>query len=287
MEAIIFALISYLGWGVGDIFGTIAVRKIGSYSAAFWRMALGVLFFSLFAPFFLNDLRNITLPLFILNIIIGIIGIFGLVAFYEGLKVLNPALAGTIGNSFPFVAIILSISFLKESITAFQILAILVICLGLMFSSIDFSELRKNKLMIDHKFIWPIIAAITFGIYFTFIKIPVSEIGWFWPSYISLATFPILFFFMKATRQRLNRPNAKSAFVPLISLSILWTIGEFSYNFAISRSLVSVVVPIAGSAPTLFVVLAFLVFKDPIKKQQVVGIVTTLIGIVLLSIFSI
>ena len=31
MTAIFFALISYLGWGIGDIFGTIASRKIGGY----------------------------------------------------------------------------------------------------------------------------------------------------------------------------------------------------------------------------------------------------------------
>ena len=37
---------------------------------------------------------------------------------------------------------------------------------------------------------------------------------------------------------------------------------------------------------TLFIVLAFLFFKDPIKKQQILGIIVTLFGIVLLSLFS-
>jgi len=60
MEEIIFALISYLGWGVGDIFGTIAVRKIGSYSTALWRFILGIILFSLYAPFALDSLRNLS-----------------------------------------------------------------------------------------------------------------------------------------------------------------------------------------------------------------------------------
>lgn len=286
MPAIFFAIVSYFGWAIGDLFATIASRKIGAYSAAFWRMALGILFFSLYIPFALDDLKNITTTLLILNIIIGVIGVFGLVAFYEGLRTMNAALAGTIGNTFPFVAVVLSMLFLNESITVHQAIAILVILLGLILSSINLTELTRKKL-IDYKIIWPVVAAIMFGIYFAFIKIPVREIGWFWPSYISLATFPLLFLFMQIKGERLSKPNANKAFIPLLALSILWTLGEFSYNFAISRWLVSIVVPIAGSAPTLFVLLAFLFFKDPITRQQIVGIITTLIGIILLSIFSV
>lgn len=55
----------------------------------------------------------------------------------------------------------------------------------------------------------------------------------------------------------------------------------------ISKSSVAVIVPIAGSSPTLFALLAFFVFKESITKQQILGIVTTLVGIVFLSIFSI
>jgi len=50
--------------------------------------------------------------------------------------------------------------------------------------------------------------------------------------------------------------------------------------------MVSVVAPIAGANPTLFVLLAFFVFKDRLTKQQILGIVLTLLGIVWLSFLS-
>ena len=68
---------------------------------------------------------------------------------------------------------------------------------------------------------------------------------------------------------------------------MLVRVAEFSYNLGISKGLVTIVAPIAGANPTLFVVLAFLFLKDPITKQQIIGIITTLIGIALLSFLSI
>ena len=57
MQPIIFALVSYIGWGVGDIFGTIAARKLGAYSTTIWSYLSRVLIFSpyiLFALPFLS-----------------------------------------------------------------------------------------------------------------------------------------------------------------------------------------------------------------------------------------
>jgi uncharacterized membrane protein len=60
----------------------------------------------------------------------------------------------------------------------------------------------------------------------------------------------------------------------------------FALNYALSIGNTAIVAPIAGAYPTLFAVLSYLVFKEPINKQQWFGIVLTLIGIVTLSIIS-
>lgn len=83
------------------------------------------------------------------------------------------------------------------------------------------------------------------------------------------------------------KPNYRNAFWPIIISTLLLRFGDFAYNIGISRGLTAIVVPIAGAYPTLFAVLGFLVFKDPIKRQQILGIVITLIGIVTLSMLSI
>lgn len=286
MPAIFFALISYLGWGIGDIFGTITARKLGAYSNLFWLFILRSLIFALYIPFAINDLSHITPNLFLLNIFLGTLLVGGALAFYGGLRIGNASLVGTIVASFAAVTVVLSLIFLGEKINRDQLFAILVIFIGLILSTLNFKEISGSK-FIDRGIVLAFIAMLLWGIYFTFIKIPVREIGWFWPNYISVLLFPGIFLIMKLRSIKLYRPTFKNTLLALIAGAILTGFGDFSFNFAISTGLTVIVAPIAGSYPTLFVVLAFLIFKDPITKQQVLGIITTLVGIVLLSIFSV
>src|SRR3989338_3694007 len=257
MPAIFFALISFIGWGIGDIFTTIASRKLGGYSIALWGFILSFLISSLYAPFVLDKLSQLTWGLLILSIFLGFILLAAFVWFTEGLRIGNPALVGTITSGFVALVVIFSIIFLGETITFSQAIAIAILVM------------------------------IAWGIFYTFIKIPISKIGWFWPSYIAGATFPVLYGYIKLKKIKLQSPVHQGAFWPLLTQVVLLTGGGFSLNFALEKGFTSIVVPIAGAYPALFVLLAFLVFKDPITRQQIAGIITTLVGIVLLSVFSV
>lgn len=287
MSAIFFALISYIGWGTGDIFGTIVTRKIGGFSISVWSMLLSLLIFSLLIPSSLNDLQNLTPNIFLVNVILGLLLMASLVSYNVALKISNASLVAAISASFPALVVVFSMIFLKEPVTSSQALAILVILLGLALSTFDFSQFKSKNLSFDKGILLALMTLLIWGIYFTFIKIPVREIGWFWPNYISIAMTPTIFIFMKIRNIKLNKPSSKQVLTALVLAVLLLRGAELSYNLAIQRGLVAIVAPIAGSYATLFVVLAFLVFKDPIKRQQIAGIITTLIGIVLLSVFSV
>lgn len=168
-----------------------------------------------------------------------------------------------------------------------QTIAIIIIFVGMILSALDIREFRQKTFLINKGFLFAAVSMICWGVYFAFIKIPVNKIDWFWPNYFSFLLFPLIFIYMKVKGIRLEKPTKNNVLLPIVVSTVLVRIAEFSYNFAISKGSVAIVAPIAGANLTLFAILAFLIFKDPIKKQQVVGIVTTLIGIVLLSIFSI
>lgn len=285
--AIIFALISYVGWAVGDIFGTVASRKIGGYSTPFWYGVLQTVILGLLSPLFITELRNFTLSVFTSSILLGILGNIGLVAFYEGVRRGNAALVATIAGSAAAVAVVLSTVFLKETLSLSQLISIAIIFVGLFLSTFPFSELFKRQLK-DHKgIILGFVAMVTWGIYQTFIKIPVGEIGWFWTGMFTTGTFPVILLFMKMQSQKLTSLTSKGAFLPLLATAVLLGGGTFSFYNAVDLGQIAVVAPIANSYPTLFAILAFLIFKDPITRQQIAGIVTTLAGIVLLSVFSV
>lgn len=287
MPAIFFAILTYFGWGAGDIFGASVARKLGSFSTTFWGNSLSILLYLFYAPFVISELKHLTLELFFLNIFLGVLILSSEVFLNQALILIAPSLVLTIMGAFSGVTVLLSILFLGEHVNSLQICAILLILLGLFLSTIAIEEVRSKKIKLDKGVIFAFIAMLMWGAYFTFIKIPVKEIGWFWPAFFSSLPFPIILLFMKIRKLKLNKPNFKGGLKPLSLAVILLRSGDITYNIGIGRGLTAVVAPIAGSYSTLSALLGFIFFKDKITKQQILGIITTLVGIVLLSFFSV
>lgn len=266
MPVLVFAFFSYIGWGTGDIFGTIAARKIGAYAATFWVFTIGILLFSLYIPFALSDLHALTLPIFLLNLTLGFLYISGNVALNEALVRSNPSMVLTINGSFTALVVILSLVFLGEHISGTQGLVIATIFLGVFLCTFDFGLLKKKQ-KFDTGILFALYAMISFALYFTFIKSIIREIGWFWPNFISFLWFPMIYVYMKMKRIQLVNPVAKKVLFPIAASAFLLRAGDFAFNIGISSGFTSIVAPIAGAYPTLSAIIAFKVFKDPITKQ--------------------
>lgn len=288
MPAIFFAFISYLGWGIGDVFGTAVTRRIGTFSTTFWSAILTLILISLYIPFASFDFTRGSLDMVPLSMALGALGMVGMLSFTEGLRVGNAPLVGTVAASFAALVVVFSVVFLGEHLTPDQAFAIVIIFLGLLFSTLDLKGIRKEGVVLDRGVLLALVAMFTWGIWFTFIKIPVQKMGWFWPTYfVWWSGLLTLLVFGKIRKIKPKNPNFKNALLPLFSAVILLRVAEFSYNIAISKGLVAVVAPVAGSYPTLFALLAYFVFRDPITRQQILGILITLLGIVLLSFLSV
>lgn len=286
MQAIILALVAWFGWGTGDIFGAIVSRKIGGYSSTFWLYFISFLLMSLYAPFALPQLAHLTTETALILLVLSIMGPIPTIALYEGMRVGNVSLVGTIAASFSAITVILSIIFLGDRINIHQSFSIIIIFIGLLLSSLDLRSVRGKQLFSDKGVPYGVIAMILWGISFTFITIPIRQIGWFWPSYLPLFAFPLIYVFMKIRNIRLKLPHKTKTLTPAILNALILSGAVFAYNLAIMNGKTIIVVPIASSYPVLFVLIAYVVFKDQLKKQQVAGIVTTLLGIVFLSVFS-
>ncbi len=288
MEAIIFALIAFVGWGIGDLLVTISARKLNAYSSTFWSLVISVLLMSLYTPFVWENLRFLTIQVFLLNIFLGFILLVGIITYREGLIAGSSPLVVTIAASFSAVTTILSIIFFKEQLTFSQALSIVIIFIGIILSMLPLKEVINKKIKVDKSLWFAITSMVLWGIYFTFIKIPVSQIGWFWPNYFSFLFFaPFVYLFLKWRKIKLYMPNHNKALWPLLGAIIFARGAELSFNLGIERGYTSIVAPISGANPILFIILAFFFLKDPITKQQILGIMTTLVGIVLLSVFSV
>lgn len=285
MQAILFALIPYFGWGIGDVLGAKLSRKMSPQSGVFWNLLLQLLFFSFFIPFVLPDFNKLTLELFGICIVLGCIMVFGHIMFYKATAKANASVTGTIAGSFSAVSVVLAVLFLGETISMYQVLSIIVITSGIILSMVTVHDLRKD---INAKgMFFAVLAMLAWGTYGAFLKIPSVRIGWLLAEFIAMSVVLVLPLFLRINTIELGKKSSRSVLLLLLSAAFFSGIANYSYSFAITKGLVAIVAPVASSYPTLYAPLAFLVFKDRITKQQILGIVITLIGIVFLSFFSI
>lgn len=285
--AIFFAFISFLAWSFGEVFQTITVRKLGTYSAALWGLIVGFIYASVFIPFFLSDLSRMTFFTFFLIIILGSLIVSGLVFFNEALRISNPALVSTISSAFTGLVVLLSLIFFQEKLSFTQGISIVLTFVGLLLVIVNAQQLQTKKFTINRGIFFAILAMVCWAIAYTFLKIPIEKVGWFWPTYIYTCLFPFIFLYMKMRKIPVENPTKNKALPILISYSVLIGGAEYAYSLALQQGFVSIVAAITGSYPVLFVILSFVFFKEKVSKQQILGIIVTLIGIVLLSAFSV
>lgn len=285
MFAVLFAIITFLGWGSGDVFGTIASRKIGALSAIVTAYTIALVFFGLFIPFHLQELFKFSFPMIILTLILGIIIVIGNLTYTKALNIANPSLVGTLsGSAYAFIPV-LSVIFLKEQLALWQWITIFIIFLGVVLSVVDVKDLTKKKGIVNGTFL-SLITLCCWAIGFTFIKFPTRQVGWFWPNYLTYTMIVVIFFIMKLRKTKFTSPFKNHAFLPLLTATILVHGGDFAYNVGILHGYASIVAPIAGAYPVLFALLSFFVFREPLRLHQKLGIVVTLVGIVALSFLS-
>src|SRR5438270_7169728 len=169
MQAIIVALIAYVGWGISDIFGTIATRRIGAIAATFWATLIAFILCSFYAPFVLYQLKHIPWYIILLSLSLGIIWTISLFCFNKALTIANPAIVGAIGLSWGVVTVITSTVFLGERIHTIQIFTMVLIFTGIVLSSVDIFELFRSKRMLFQRgVIFALIAMIGWGMYGAF-----------------------------------------------------------------------------------------------------------------------
>jgi uncharacterized membrane protein len=288
MVPIFLSLLAFTSWGTGDIFNIITARKINPTSATYWNLLLRAVAYVFAIPFFISNLLLLDTASFITMLVSGLASAFGYVFFMRASKLTNPALVISIAGSWGALSVLESIFILGERISLLQTITIMTIFIGLFFVTFNIEGIKKIKI-IEDKGIWlAFIAMFLWSICGTFIKIPIQKIGWFWPTYFLSLPFAIgaLIFGRKTLTKGIPKTKNK-ALKPFLLAVMLTIIGEISYNLAISVGLIAIIASISGSYAILSIALSFLLFREPISSQQKLGIATTILGIVFLSIVSI
>lgn len=284
--AIFFAFLAFFGWGVGDIFGAISSRRLGYKYSFFWSLVFSTIFGAILLPFAgkfpsISDL--------LLAACINLIDFMGTILYFRALEIGNISLVATIAASDSFVTVVLSALIFKEIISPTSLVGLIFVFIGILLASIKLEDLRKMKkghMFIQKGVILALITWLLWGTYYALLHIPVAKIGWFWARYPWDLFFVFFILMGKVKKDAFHIFKDKRGFQSVILFSILTSIAVFAFNLGITTQKTSIIAPIAGSFPVLMVLLTRIVFKEPLTRQQKVGITSSLVGIVLLAFAS-
>lgn len=283
MLAYFFALIIYTGWGAGDIFGAKAARKIGATATSLWVLVIGLILLSFGLPWAFPIPHGLTLMVIIQSFGLGIIFLTGNILINEALVLSSVSLIGTIVAFNPILTMLFSIVIFRDAVSPLQWIIISIVLFGVFLCTVDMKDLKRGIGFGDRGILYSFIAVILMASYFTFIRFPMSQAGWYWPILIGYCAVPLVFVYANIRNIKLVFPFDRYTIIPILGSAIFLRSADIAFNVGLSWFGSTLIAPIAGAYPSLFIILSFIFFHDAIKLRQRVGIFITIIGVVIFS----
>jgi transporter family protein len=285
-QGIAAALVTHVAYAFGGISSTYAARKISGVASAFW-IQIGSLIFA-FTPIFFVAVPALNPGIIFMAVVLSILGQSAWLLYNLALEKGNVPLVAAISGAYPAIVVMLSVWFYDESITSLQTLAILLAIVGVVLSSLNFKALKHSKgFRVDSSIVYSVLALLIWGVYFTFIRSLIEQVGWAWANFL-LAIFGTIYLTLLVRKKlKTKKIKARTAWKSIITASLLLTFGTLTFNIAIDQGQSSVVVPIVGAYPAMFAVLSYFLFEQKLTRQQLFGVILTLTGVISLVVLSV
>ncbi len=283
---IITGLIYMLAVGIGDFLQSIPTRKIGRFKTLFARHFLTLLFI---LPFGLFLYSKGELTISITNILWLMFGtiffLFGYINFLKAFEIGNVSVVSPISAAYSIVTVILSIIFLKEFLSIKIILSIGIIMLGIVLTTTDLAKHKNLQGAAGVK--ESIIAMFLWGVYF-FIVGYAGQTTEATSLFVAVMMIQVIFFltfvYFKKSIPKFSELRENKLLLIFISIVPIYLIAWASYNYGVTKDMVSIVAPIGSLYPAITVLLASLIYKEKLVLNQKIGILILLVGLFLISI---
>lgn len=275
--ALLAGLGGMLGWGTADFFAKKSIDEIGDIVSLVWAHVAGAVILIAFATIAVTTGRHsLSLPtstytwagLAFFGALQGAVYLFVYIGFGKGqVSILNPVFASFSG----FVALI-SIVFLGEAVTTFNVAALAVLFIGILIISVDLNALRTFRLQVVPGFREIAIATVLATIWtlgwnkFVSAKDGLSFAIWM---YLAMTVALLLYAAVRRIPLRFDKPKIWK-FLFLIGLFEAVGYVAISLGYA-GTSHTSLIALLSGgfSLPTLF--LARLFLRERLLGTQIVG----------------
>ncbi|HNB37587.1 MAG TPA: DMT family transporter [Anaerolineales bacterium] len=281
MQSILLGLASALSWGAGDFTGGLAARKVGAYRSVFYAEVVGILFLFLVIALTGEDMPGTRTMLF--SALAGALGTIGLMLLYHSMAVGVMSIAAPV-SALLAAALPVAVGIFSEGFPSILTLIGFGFALAAVWMISQSEGGVKDILSHLSDLKLPLLAGIGFGFYFVFMHEATRDGGTLiWPMVFS-RTGGLLLITMYLLVTRADwRIDFRA--LPIISVNgILDLGGNFFFILAGQAGRLDVASVLSSLFPGATVLLAWIILKERLNRNQWMGVVCALIAIVLLTI---
>lgn len=283
--SILAGLGGMFGWGVSDFFANQAADTVGHRKAFFWSQIAGLALMGIVA---IASGANFGLSMSILPyLIVTSIGYtLGYLYFYRAFEIGNVSVVSAGINIQQVFIIGIAYFIFGQALTGMQLFGVILVITGILLVSVDFKDLKGKGISLVAGIKETLIAAAAFGVLFwPFNEFVVERADWLSASfYIKLLSILIVLGFAYYNKQNLKLTSKKGNIMKvIIAIGLLEALAVISVSYGQAFGDTIIVAPIASALSVVTISLAMIFLKEKITKYQGVGIVTTIVGILVMS----
>ena len=222
-----------------------------------------------------------------LTLLLSFLSYVAILAAYRSIKTGIIGIVAPITDSSAFITVGISLVFLGELFSAWQLVAIAATVTGLVMFAVDFKDFKRSNVFnvlsgVPHA----LLACVIWGVIYAFYKFPVAAIGPILTSFLIefgnlIAAVPTNLL----TKTRFQRPDKKT-FYWIFAIGILAATSTFFYNLGIQNSgnNVSIIASIVFTSPVIAALYGLVVYKERLNPKQWLALVLVVLGIIGVSI---
>ncbi|MCM8803832.1 MAG: DMT family transporter [Candidatus Omnitrophica bacterium] len=269
----IFALIAVFTWGSVFVISRFVISNniIDPFCLAFWRFFGAWIFLLFFIKFDFKKVFKIFKNDFLTFLLLSISGIYLMSTFiFLSLKTTSASISSILMNSNPIFVSLITFIFLKEKISLFNFIGVIIGFLGC-------AIVIKGDILIfswENKFgnLWSLLAAICWAIYTVLGEKPTKKYGAFETTFIA-SFIGSIFLFLTVIILKLNILGEKvtgflsGIYLGIVPTGIGFTLWFKAFNYIKPTSLA----PFQYLTPIITIFLSLLILKEKISSIIIFG----------------
>ena len=276
----IFSLTAALFWGVAQL---LVKQSLSRVTPLVNNFIYDVIFFVIIGCLAINNGINFQLLPSIAPFTILIA--FCYLSYYFILKKGLLSLTGTIMASYPIFTLILAFFLLTDKLSVLQLLAIIIVILGMILISLPRDKISLASLKKQSWFYWASLYAILAGLgdFTSKVAIDKSDLYTFLFALSLSFLFTSLIYIAVDKKNRMPLKFSFDQYKYSLFGNLLMVFGMLAFYTALSAGMVSLVTPISSTYAAITVLLSIKFLHEKINKPQSFAIILLVFGIILIG----